>query len=58
MNLENIIYVTSNTLRKVGIDPYDFLCKSSGMKLIKHYQGNWKEVPGVFFQDVSIFQTS
>ncbi len=32
------------------------LSASSGMKLIEHHQGNWKEVPGVFFQDVLIFQ--
>jgi len=32
------------------------LISSSGMKLIEHYPGNWKEVPGVFFQDVLIFQ--
>ncbi len=34
----------------------DRLVSSSGMKLIDHYQGNWKEVPGAFFQDVLIFQ--
>jgi SAM-dependent methyltransferase len=34
----------------------DRLISSSGMKLIEHYQGNWKEVPGVFFQDVLVFQ--
>lgn len=32
------------------------LVKNSGLKLIEHHQGNWKEVPGVFFQDVLIFQ--
>lgn len=34
----------------------DKLLKLSGLKLIKHYQGNWKEVPGVYFQDILIFQ--
>jgi hypothetical protein len=34
----------------------DRLTATSGMKLIEHYQGNWKEVPGVFFQDALIFQ--
>lgn len=34
----------------------DRLTASSGLKLIEHHQGNWKEVPGVFFQDVLIFQ--
>jgi len=32
------------------------LTASSGMKLIEHHHGNWKEVPGAFFQDVMIFQ--
>ena len=32
------------------------LLKNSGLKLIDHHQGNWKEVPGVFFQDVLVFQ--
>jgi hypothetical protein len=32
------------------------LISASGIKLIEHYQGNWKEIPGVFFQDVLIFQ--
>jgi SAM-dependent methyltransferase len=26
------------------------------LELIEHYQGNWKEVPGVFFQDVLVFK--
>ena len=34
----------------------DRLTTSSGMKLLEHYPGNWKEVPGVFFQDILIFQ--
>lgn len=34
----------------------DRLTESSGMKLIEHHQGNWKEIPGVFFQDVLIFK--
>lgn len=34
----------------------DRLIASSEMKLIEHHKGNWKEVPGVFFQDVLIFQ--
>ncbi len=32
------------------------LLKESGLKLIKHYPGNWKEIPGVFFQDIFVFQ--
>ncbi len=36
----------------------DYLISNSGLRLIEHHQGNWKEVPGVFFQDVLIFQKS
>lgn len=32
------------------------LIKCAGMKLVEHYQGNWKEVPGVFFQDILVFE--
>jgi SAM-dependent methyltransferase len=34
----------------------DALQKHSGLKLIQCYPGNWKEIPGVFFQDVLIFE--
>jgi len=40
-------------VNEAGIDR---LIARSGMKLIEHHQGNWKEVPGAFFQDVLIFQ--
>jgi SAM-dependent methyltransferase len=45
---ENAIGVTEVGLEKI--------ISSSGMKLVEHHQGNWKEIPGVFFQDVLIFQ--
>ncbi len=32
------------------------LTSNSGLRLIRNYQGNWKEVPGAYFQDVLIFQ--
>jgi SAM-dependent methyltransferase len=32
------------------------LVENAGMGLIEHHQGNWKEVPGAFFQDILIFQ--
>ena len=32
------------------------LVENAGMKLTEHHQGNWKEVPGAFFQDILIFQ--
>lgn len=31
------------------------LASSSELRMIDHYQGNWKEAPGVYFQDVLIF---
>jgi hypothetical protein len=34
----------------------DRLATVAGMKLAKSYPGNWKEVPGVFFQDVLVWQ--
>ena len=30
--------------------------KDSGMKQTHHYMGNWKEVPGFYFQDVVVFE--
>lgn len=44
---ENAIGVT-----EVGLG---HLISISGMKLIENYPGNWKEVPGVYFQDVLVF---
>ncbi len=34
----------------------NLLTSSAGLRLIEHHQGNWKEVPGIFFQDVLIFE--
>jgi SAM-dependent methyltransferase len=34
----------------------DFITDASGLKLIEHHNGSWKEVPGIFFQDVMVFQ--
>ena len=34
----------------------EHLLAGSEMKLIEQHQGNWKEVPGAFLQDVLIFQ--
>lgn len=33
----------------------DRLMSTAGLRLVEYYQGNWKEVPGAFFQDVLIF---
>ena len=40
-------------ITNIGLDR---LISNSGLKLIEQHQGNWKEVPGMFFQDVLIFQ--
>ena len=32
------------------------LCARAGMEAVEHHQGNWKEVPGMFFQDVLVFR--
>jgi SAM-dependent methyltransferase len=34
----------------------DILLGSSGLKLAQYYPGNWKENPGVFFQDILILK--
>ena len=34
----------------------DRLLESSGLRLLQHYPGNWKEIPGVYFQDVLVFE--
>jgi SAM-dependent methyltransferase len=33
---------------------FDMLLASSGLGFVRHYPGNWKENPGLFFQDVLI----
>jgi SAM-dependent methyltransferase len=32
------------------------LATTSGMRLVDHHPGSWKEAPGVFFQDVLVFE--
>lgn len=32
------------------------LLNASGLKMVEYYPGNWKEQPGVYFQDVLIFE--
>jgi SAM-dependent methyltransferase len=34
----------------------EILLKTSGLKLVQNYSGNWKEIPGVFFQDILVFE--
>lgn len=40
-------------ITKTGLDR---LTTNAGLRLIEHHQGNWKEVPGVYFQDVLVFE--
>lgn len=49
-NPENAIGVTEEGLLR--------LISTSGLKLVDHHQGNWKEEPGVFFQDILVFEKS
>ena len=49
---------TSIPERAIGVKKkgFDKLIIENGMKLVEHYQGNWKENPGVFFQDILILE--
>jgi SAM-dependent methyltransferase len=38
---------------KQGIE---YLLKDAGLKISKYYPGNWKEKPGVYFQDIFILE--
>jgi SAM-dependent methyltransferase len=46
--------------KAIGVkrDGLNRLISSTGLQKIAHYQGNWKEIPGVFFQDIVVFQKS
>jgi len=48
MSPEQAIGVTTEGLNRI--------INKSGLKEVAHYQGNWKETPGVFFQDILVFQ--
>jgi 2-polyprenyl-3-methyl-5-hydroxy-6-metoxy-1,4-benzoquinol methylase len=45
---ENAIGITKEGL--------NILTENSKLKLLNYYPGNWKEKPGIFFQDVLIFE--
>jgi SAM-dependent methyltransferase len=47
-NPEDVIGVTQEAI--------NILLKTSGLKMIQYYPGNWKEYPGVFFQDILILE--
>jgi SAM-dependent methyltransferase len=34
----------------------EILLERCGLKMIQYYPGNWKEQPGIFFQDVLVFE--
>lgn len=40
-------------ITKAGLDR---LISGTDLTLIEHFQGNWKEIPGAFFQDILIFE--
>ncbi len=42
----------------IGIDEngIEKMLSESKMKLVEKYTGNWKEVPGIFFQDIFILE--
>lgn len=44
----------------VGVTMRGFnrLISDAGIEMVQHLQGNWKEVPGVFFQDVVVLKKS
>ncbi len=44
--------------KAIGISPEGLtkLEQHAGLKRIAYYPGNWKEIPGVYFQDVLVFQ--
>jgi len=45
---ENAIGITEKGL--------DIMTKESGLNVISIHNGNWKEIPGMFFQDIIIFE--
>lgn len=49
---------TNNPEEAIGIDKeaLAILLKESGLKLVEYHAGNWKEKPGLYFQDVLIFE--
>ncbi|MEQ8908106.1 MAG: methyltransferase domain-containing protein [Vicingaceae bacterium] len=47
-NPEEAIGLTKKGMQK--------LIDTSGLKLLNYYPGNWKERPGVYFQDVLVFE--
>ena len=44
--------------RAIGItkEGFDRLISDTDLKLVEHYRGNWKEVSGIFFQDIMVLK--
>lgn len=40
----------------VNEEALKMLCEESGLKLKEYHPGNWKEIPGVYFQDILVFE--
>jgi len=40
----------------INVEGLEKMQEAAGLKRIAYYNGNWKEVPGVYFQDVLVFQ--
>ncbi|MBT0608439.1 class I SAM-dependent methyltransferase [Aequorivita echinoideorum] len=42
----------------IGINKFGLekLLEHSGLKIVKYYPGNWKEIPGLYFQDIFVFE--
>ncbi|MDZ7847556.1 MAG: hypothetical protein U5L96_12745 [Owenweeksia sp.] len=40
-------------LTSVGMEQ---MLADSGMKQVNYFPGNWKEIPGLYFQDVLVFE--
>lgn len=40
----------------ISEEALNMILKESGLKLVDYHPGNWKEQPGVYFQDVLVFE--
>tara|TARA_R110002072_G_scaffold74671_3_gene176658 strand:- start:896 stop:1741 length:846 start_codon:yes stop_codon:yes gene_type:complete len=47
-NPEDAIAITPEAMK--------LLIQESGLKVVQHFPGNWKEKPGLYFQDVFVFE--
>jgi SAM-dependent methyltransferase len=40
----------------VNMEGFDLLLKNAGLRAANYYPGNWKEIPGLYFQDVFVLE--